>query len=447
MRILHVSLGLPPLRTGGLNRYCSELMQAQVSAGNTVFLVFPGRFLPGSVRFHRGLWHGVATFELINPLPVALTYGIADPAAFIAPCSNTEKFRELFELCNPDVIHVHSYMGIYIEFFISAKDRGIPMVFTTHDYYPMCPRCTFIDSMGHECDTGADSRSCSVCCLNGMTLRKSMVMQSGTYAFLKSSGLIKGLTLAVRKNMASKDRIEVSRPFAEKKSADYQILLNYNERIFRLFDLILTNSTMAEMIYKKFFPESIYRRIRISHAGLSFAPTSLKKKGDNDSITIGYFGGKKEYKGFSTLLAAAHELHDKKIRFTLRLYGDEYTGLDIPEISSCGYVSPGDMGGILRGLDVVVVPSIYHETFGFVVLEALCEGSLVICSDAVGARDLINDDAIFPAGDSRKLTNLIIDAAKGKLTAQSLPADYPITVDEQASEMNRCYRVAGLIHQ
>ena len=26
MRVLHLSLGLPPFRTGGLNRYCADLL-------------------------------------------------------------------------------------------------------------------------------------------------------------------------------------------------------------------------------------------------------------------------------------------------------------------------------------------------------------------------------------------------------------------------------------
>ena len=38
MRILHLSLGLPPFRTGGLNRYCADLMQQQVEDGQDVLL-------------------------------------------------------------------------------------------------------------------------------------------------------------------------------------------------------------------------------------------------------------------------------------------------------------------------------------------------------------------------------------------------------------------------
>lgn len=88
MRVLHVSLGLPPLRTGGLTRYCTEVMEAQAAAGDEVSLVYPGRFGRGKTRVRHGSWHSVATYEVVNPLPVALTYGVAEPDAFCMPCDD-----------------------------------------------------------------------------------------------------------------------------------------------------------------------------------------------------------------------------------------------------------------------------------------------------------------------------------------------------------------------
>ena len=70
MKVLHVALGLPPLRTGGLTRYCVDLMEAQARGGFKVSLLYPGRFLPGKtvVKSHR---HGdIQLYEVVNPLPV-----------------------------------------------------------------------------------------------------------------------------------------------------------------------------------------------------------------------------------------------------------------------------------------------------------------------------------------------------------------------------------------
>ena len=43
MRILHYSLGLPPYRSGGLTKYCTDLMVEQAKSNDEIFLLFPGR--------------------------------------------------------------------------------------------------------------------------------------------------------------------------------------------------------------------------------------------------------------------------------------------------------------------------------------------------------------------------------------------------------------------
>ena len=440
MNVLHVSLGLPPLRTGGLTRYCAELMEAQVTAGVRVSLLFPGRFLPGNVRIRYGMWHGIETCELINPLPVALTYGIAEPNAFTMPCPDVRAFEQLLEDFEPDVVHVHSFMGIYREFFQIVKAASIPMVFTTHDYYPLCPRCTFIDGMGQTCATGASALSCSACCRGGMTSKTSIIMQSHAYSVLKSSKILKRLALVVRGNMAHKAQSASSILASAGEVKSYQSLLDYNKTIFELFDLILANSSMSEAVYRSIFPIMAYELVHISHAGLTRDFKSIRWRGAKETFVIGYFGGNKEYKGFGTLTAAARMLHEAGVNFELRLFGDDYPNLNVPEAHSFGRVAPDDILGILSGLDVVVVPSICCETFSFTVLESICEGVPVLCSDAVGASELIDSKCIFPAGDSLSLAGKLQQAAQLGIARASIPSDYPLGMDEQVMRVDSIYK-------
>lgn len=446
MNILHVSLGLPPLRTGGLNRYCIELMEAQVESGDNVSLLFPGRFLPGKVRFRKGDWHGVRTYELINPLPVALTYGVAEPESFVAACDEATVFSRLLADVRPDVVHVHSYMGIYREFFYTAKVSGVPMVFTTHDYYSMCPRCTFIDAWGRNCVEGASARACGICCRGGMGLRKSAVMQSRLYAGLKSFPLHDKLARIVKKGMASKGQSSLEEGVEESRIDGYQRLLDYNRRIFELFDLVLTNSGMTEKIYRKTFPDAAYRLAWISHAGLSAkASGDVRDRASHSGpLAIGYFGGRREYKGYRTLLEACRILHEEGIEFQLRLYGDDYgDDVGVSEARNYGRIEHDEMNGVLRGLDVVVIPSICHETFSFVALEALCVGAPVICSNAVGASELLEENAIFRAGDPDSLAERIKGRIAGELGNQFIPKGYPLSMEQQVLEMRSCYMNAG----
>lgn len=58
--------------------------------------------------------------------------------------------------------------------------------------------------------------------------------------------------------------------------------------------------------------------------------------------------------------------------------------------------------------DVLVAPSIWYETFGFTVLEALSYGVPVIVSNHVGAKDIVGDNGIIvEAGNVEELKNAI----------------------------------------
>lgn len=440
MRVLHVSLGLPPLRTGGLTRYCTELMDAQADFGYEVALLYPGRFLPGQTRIKSKIIGSVTTFEVINPLPVPLTYGVAEPNGFMSSCDNPIAYESCIEKYAPDVIHIHSFQGIHKEFFDVAKSLDIPMLFTTHDYFPVCPRCTLVNCRGESC-SGPSALRCAECCNgHGMTFGKSRVMQSGLYSCLKQSQIVRVFGSRVKGEMsASDDSVCVSVPAAEQAEA-YKDYLDYNRAVFDDVDVVLSNSLMTERIYLRYFPDARYRLIPVTHAGLNSTHESRDPSDRSVPVKMAYFGGVKNYKGFETLCDAVRILHSSGIKFELDLYGDDYPTLkDIPEVHGCGRVAPESVRGILRAHDVVVVPSIYHETCGFVVLEALCEHIPVVCSDAVGASELVSDGFVFKAGNASDLAAKLEHACLCSDLEASIPENYPITMAEQVGLLESAY--------
>jgi glycosyltransferase involved in cell wall biosynthesis len=444
MKVLHVSLGLPPLRTGGLTRYCTEIMDAQAAAGDEVSLVFPGRFGRGKTQVRRGSWHDVTTYEVVNPLPVALTYGVAEPDAFCVPCGDSDAYRRLLDAAQPDVIHVHSFQGIHREFFGAAREAGVPCIFTTHDYYPMCPRCTLITSWGEICGTGPSPETCAVCNLNsGMTLKRSRVMQSGLYARMKESALVRKVGSAAKRDMTSAaPEGDAGRPAPSAGDVTaYGCLLEYNRSVIGLMALVLANSSMTMAEYRRFFPDARYELLPITHAGLERDVRPLPAREPGAPLRIGYYGGRKAYKGFDTLLEAARILDSEGYLFELRLYGDDYGELPVyAHATNLGRYAPEAVRGTLREHDVVVVPSKYHETFGFVVLEALCAGVPVICSDVVGAKVLVDEECVFHVGDAGSLAQAVIVFGKSGDRVAMVPDDYPLEMDEQAKLLAEVYR-------
>ena len=128
MRILHYSLGLPPARSGGLTRYATDLMTAQCGR-HQVSLLYPGRWQPfgGRVRVRRGKDYGdVAVYELINPLPVPLSYGVREPGGFLqAKKLDRTSLEAFYEQVRPDILHLHTWMGLPAGVLDFLKEKGV----------------------------------------------------------------------------------------------------------------------------------------------------------------------------------------------------------------------------------------------------------------------------------------------------------------------------------
>ena len=127
MIILHYSLGFPPYRTGGLTKFCMDLMKEQVKEGDQVSLLWPGEIqLFGKrtkIKKNRSV-DGIASFEVINPTPVSYDEGIVDIPAFTNE-GDLKVYEQFLQFVHPNVIHIHTLMGLHKNLLVAAKKMGI----------------------------------------------------------------------------------------------------------------------------------------------------------------------------------------------------------------------------------------------------------------------------------------------------------------------------------
>jgi len=129
-----------------------------------------------------------------------------------------------------------------------------------------------------------------------------------------------------------------------------------------------------------------------------------------------------KYKGIQVLIEAARILvHEKRRQELMFLYcGDgpdlEYLRGLVTEFKLSDYfLCPGkteDIDRILKGVDIVVVPSLWEEPFGLAVIEAMATEKVVIASNVGGIVDIINDSVdgfLVRPGDSEELVNKIVE--------------------------------------
>ena len=198
MRILHYALGFPPYRSGGLTKWCVDLMIQQAKEGHCVAMLWPGKMGMLNKKIAIKKQEDVClkeqrlqSFEVINPLPVSFDEGIADFSAFTAN-AGTVAYDKFLDAVQPDVIHVHTLMGLHKSFLQAAKRRRIRLIFTAHDFFPVCPKVTMFRH-GVICSNVKNCEECGVCNATALSLKKIQILQSPLYRRLKDSFIVKKL--------------------------------------------------------------------------------------------------------------------------------------------------------------------------------------------------------------------------------------------------------------
>lgn len=422
MRILHYSLGFPPYRTGGLTKYCTDLMLEQKDQGHEVALIWPGRInlLKKKTEICSGKkWNDIGNYELVNPLPVPLDEGIIDIDAFTKKVDESIYLRFL-KYYNPDVIHIHTLMGLHEEFIWAANKLGITTVFTSHDYFGICPKVTLFYH-GSACDHDGDCKECVQCNKTALSINKITILQSSIYRRLKDTSVIKILRKRHRQEFFDDSIVLKEEANEEAKARDYIKLRQYYVSMLEMVDIIHFNSSISEAVYKKYINPKNSAMIPITHRDVK--DHRQLKNFEYGKLRITYLGPAKPFKGFQFLLGVLDRMWDKDIReFELHIYSETREDRPYISIKQNGY--PYDqLQEIFYNTDVLVVPSQWYETFGFTVLEALSYGVPVISSDIVGAAD-IDGVVRFKHDDSKELETKIRELLKSKERRIELNSKY-----------------------
>lgn len=400
MKILHYSLGLPPYRTGGLTKYSFDLMNHQKNTGHQVFLLFPGRFnisKKTSINAESEI-EGLEVFEIVNPLPVSLLGGINDPVQFMKNVFPEDIYYSFLNKLKPDIIHIHTLMGIHKEFFLAAKDLKIKLVFTSHDYYGICPKVNLIDYKGDICFDNALGNNCVTCNQNAYSLPLIYLMQSKTYRNFKESKIIK--KLRKRKNNTIKEQNSNSKEIPHSKKIDEFLAAEFNDLreyylgIFGLIDYFHFNSENTKNEFERFLDIN-GAVLPISHKNIA---DNRKKKvyNGNYPLKISFLGPLDIYKGFPLLRETVNRLLSiDQNNWELNVYGNNAELVLEPgesnHIRFHGRYQHDELENIFDNTDVLIVPSVWKETFGFIGLEALSYGVPVIVSNHVGFKDILRD--------------------------------------------------------
>lgn len=413
MDILHYSLGLPPFRRGGMTQYCLDLIAGQVKEGHNVTLLWPGRLYNPSkkskiikkqiYKIQNNLFCG--SYELLNPLPIPLMDGVRNPEMYLIK-KDKEPYLDFFRNNMFQILHIHTFMGLPVELLEAAHEAGVKIIFTTHDYFPICPRCNLFHA-GKDCLDDQNCADCVTCNQYGLTFSKMKFFQSELYKRIKDNNIIKVLRAYHNRNMYDATaQIAEGKVFDERLRKKYQELRKRNIQLLERMDIVHFNSTNTLHVYRgRGYLDNNARVISISNRAIA-NHKKLRKVGS--AVRFGYLGPLTTHKGYNLFKDACDALWQSgQYKFEAHFF----VQIDNPSPYMVCHkpYSYNELSNVMDSFDILVTPSECEETFGFTVLEALSYGVPVIVTNKVGAKDLVVE------GKSGFIVDASVDSLKVRL--------------------------------
>lgn len=305
------------------------------------------------------------------------------------------RVHELFErelvAFGPDLVHVHHLTGLSTTIVETIKSGGLPLVMTLHDFWTVCPRGQRIKKDLEICED-VDRNLCFHC-LGGIW-----------------PNIFRDRD-ALRTELDSRGRL-APRPLAE-----FDRHLAY---ILNLADVLITPSWFHRERMLD-FPIDPGRIVALPH-GLDHEPYRSIQRKPRPVRKIGFIGSVIPIKGPHVLVDAFRLLGRPDLE--LHIHGDAFAFHDdkdyrdrlksrtigMRNVFFHGAYLPPDLPRILSELDVLVVPSLWWESFCLTIREGQLAGIPVIASDLGAMREALDGEGcglLFRAGDARELADRI----------------------------------------
>jgi glycosyltransferase involved in cell wall biosynthesis len=373
-----------------------------------------------------------STYEGVEVVRINNTFGWAPDFEWLYKNGKVhEAFERELVAFKPDLVHIHHLTGLSTTIVETIKAGGLPLVMTLHDFWTVCPRGQRIQKDLDICEN-VDRNICFHC-LGGIWPHLFRDRDSH------------------RTELDSRGRL------APKPLAEFDRHLAY---ILGLADVLVTPSWFHRERMLD-FPIDPDRIVALPH-GLDPAPFRRIERKPRPVRRIGFIGSVIAIKGPHVLVDAFRHLARPDLE--LHVYGKGAAFHDDPNyydrlrsraigvhnVHFHGAYLPSDLPRILAEIDVLVVPSLWWESFCLTIREGQLAGVPVIASDLGAMREALDgEDAglLFRAGDARdlaeKIERLIGDEAlRERLSRQQGAVK---TLDEYVPELLALYRRAQAV--
>lgn len=327
----------------------------------------------------------------------------------------TKDFRQFLITYRPDVIHLQHtvYLGLDLLRTIRNTLPQTPIVYTLHEYLPICHRIgQMLRTVKNENCLEESPRRCHEC-------------------------------------------------FPQISPQDFFMRKRFIQSQLSLVDLFLAPS---RFLLERYVDWGIPRdKILYEENGRTMGPRYAESSEQRPRNRLAFFGQITEFKGIDVLLKAmrvisederlrgggAHLwIHGANLEHRSQDFQDEIKGLlraTQQTVTMAGSYQPSDLPRLMANIDWVIVPSIWWENAPLVIQEAFHNRKPVICSNIGGMAEKVSDGINglhFHVGDPLHLAQTINRAVSTEGLWESLRQGIPEVygMNSHVAALSRIYR-------
>lgn len=455
MRILQVVHDFVPRHVAGAELYCYYLARALAARGQSVHVLFTeSDWSRAQYSYRRFPLADLTCHEIVhNHEYRSFEHTYLDGQM-------DDRFTRVLDVERPDVVHLHHLWNHSLNYPRLARRRGIPVVFTLHDYWLSCLNHGQRLHPEHGVCAEIDTRLCADCVSRfpsvprlATTLRRwwatgrrtrwprhtrpsSVPTDQARLERAKSlyRQLVKQLTSARARATYATRRLEAARAAA------------------RDVDLFVAPSAfLAQRMIEFGLPAE---RVVHSPNGMRTDLLHIQRRPRRERVRFGYVGSVAPHKGVHILIDAFIKAIDRRTSrpMELRIHGSlAHFPAYVARLRALAGAAPISFFGefdntraseVYAEFDALVIPSVWWENAPLTLFEARLTGKPIIASNGGSLPDLVGDrDTMFRNGDADDLARCLARFAErapstGAMTVDTRPVK---TIVQDAAEMERRY--------
>ena len=435
MKILLVANGYPPYAIGGVEVYTAGLAKSLQARGNTVSVMCAqGEPDQPDYELLEERVGEVALFRLVNNYRKIHSFAdiFADPQI-------ERVFSALLDRLQPDLVHFNHLIALSARLPLITAARGIPSLFTAHDFWALCQRIYLHNWLKQACPGPANGGQCYTCITSPTPAKHARTVAVSTLRNVTPFSVRVWL-----RRLLTKDDY-----FLPDMQATPQVL----DQRYRLFRRALEGTgriVVPSQFVKRMLQDNGYRsnHIEVLPLGMEKPASAPPGIAPGRPLRFAFVGSILPWKGSEVLVRAFKAARHPDLRLTF--FGREDI---IPAFSRslrqlaesdqrivfAGPFQPGDKDRAYNEIDVLVIPSLAHESFSLVAREALLRGKPVIAAKIGALPEVVVDGVngfLTPPGDTEALAALFVKLADHPelLANLRLPGPAPILSVEQHIE-------------